>query len=154
MVTAAETSKIVISAGFGGWLLLSVFNHLSDFRGTLAFVARFMKISALDEEPAIQSQLRSRRVENATVHRLALLAIILGQTLLGALLTSAAWLFLRGDEIARAVAQYAFGGLAAFWFAFVIAGTWFGYWIRQSDLERTHLTLLGLAMLGSVIVNA
>ena len=155
MVTATDAGKVVITAGFAAFLLVSVVNHLSDWRGTLAFVAGFMKMSSLDQEPAIPSPLKSRRVDSPTVHLLALLTITLVQTGLGVLFALAAWWFVRGEEqVARTLSAYAFAGLAALWFGFLIAGAWFAEWIRLDGLQRTHLILLGLAMLGFLMVSA
>ena len=154
MVTAMEAGEFVITAGFAAWLMLSAYNHLSDWRGTVAFVAAFMKMSSLDQEPAIPSPLKSRQVDSTTIHRLAVAVITLVQAGLGVLFAFSAWRFAHGsEEPAKTLAGYAFAGLAALWFGFLIAGTWFGCWIRQDGLQRTHLILLGLAMLGFVIVS-
>lgn len=154
MVSAVEAGEFVITAGFAAWLLLSAYNHLADWRGTVAFVAAYMKMSSLDQEPAIPSPLKSRQVESPTIHRLVVAVITLAQSGLGVLLALAAWRFVRGsEESARTLAAYAFAGLAALWFGFLIAGAWFACWIRQDALQRTHLLLLGLAMLGFVMVS-
>ena len=60
--------KVVISAGFGGWFLLNVFNHLVDFNGSLQAVAGFMRMSSLDEPPPIPSPLKRRAIDNPTIH--------------------------------------------------------------------------------------
>jgi len=149
-----EAGNFVVTAGFAAWLLLSAYNHLSDWGGTVAFVAAFMKMSSLDQEPAIPSVLKSRQVNSPTVHHLAVMVITLVQASLGVLFAIAAWRFAHGTEdSARALAAYAFAGLAALWFGFLIAGAWFGCWIRLDGLQRTHLVLLGLAMLGFVMVS-
>ena len=154
MVTAMGAGEFVITAGFAAWLLLSAYNHLSDWRGTVEFVAAFMKMSSLDQEPAIPSPLKSRQVNSTTIHRLAVTVITLVRAGLGGLFAFAAWWFAHGsEEAARTLAAYAFAGLAALWFGFLIAGAWFGCWIRQDGLQRTHLVLLGLAMLGFVMVS-
>jgi predicted small integral membrane protein len=154
VVTAIVAGELVITAGFAAWLLLSAYNHLSDWRGTVAFVAAFMKMSSLDQEPAIPSPLRSRQVNSTTIHRLAVAVITLVQAGLGVLFAFAAWRFVRGsEESARTLAAYAFAGFAALWFGFLIAGAWFCAWIRQDGLQRTHLLLLGLAILGFVMVS-
>jgi predicted small integral membrane protein len=155
VVTATVAGKLVITAGFAAFLLVSVVNHLRDWRGTLAFVAGFMTMSSLDQEPAIPSPLKARRIDSPTVHLLALLTITLAQTSLGVLFALAAWCFVSGDEqVAGTIAAYAFAGLAALWFGFLIAGAWFAEWIRLDGLQRTHLILLGLAMLGFLMVSA
>jgi predicted small integral membrane protein len=154
VVTAMVAGEFAITAGFAAWLLLSAYNHLSDWRGTVAFVAAFMQMSSLDQEPAIPSPLKSRQVNSTTIHRLAVTVITLVQAGLGVLFAFAAWGFVHGsEEAARTLAGYAFAGFAALWFGFLIAGTWFGCWIRQDGLQRTHLVLLGLAMLGFVMVS-
>jgi predicted small integral membrane protein len=154
VVTSTVAGEFVITAGFAAWLLLSAYNHLSDWRGTVAFVAAFMKMSSLDQEPAIPSPLKSRQVNSTTIHRLAVTVITLAQTGLGVLFGFAAWSLVHGsEEAARTLAAYAFAGLAALWFGFLIAGSWFGCWIRQDGLQRTHLILLGLATLGFVMVS-
>jgi disulfide bond formation protein DsbB len=154
VVTAMAAGEFAITAGFAVWLLLSAYNHLSDWPGTVAFVAAFMKMSSLDQEPAIPSPLKSRKVNNTTIHRLAVAVITLAQSGLGVLFALAAWWFVRGnEEAARTLAAYAFAGLTVLWFGFLIAGAWFGCWIRQDGLQRTHLVLLGLAMLGFVMVS-
>jgi predicted small integral membrane protein len=154
VVTAIVAGGFVITAGFAAWLLLSAYNHLSDWRGTVAFVAAFMKMSSLDQEPAIPTPLKSRQVNSTTIHRLAVTVITLAQAGLGVLFAFAAWRFAHGsEEAARTLAGYAFAGLAALWFGFLIADAWFCAWIRQDGLQRTHLVLLGLATLGFVMVS-
>lgn len=153
MINAIEWGELVITLGFAAWLLLGVVNHLADVQGTLAFIASFTKLAPLDQEPAIPSPLKSRKIESRVLHRLALIVIILAQAVLGILFAAAAWLILRGaGELARLFATYAFAGLIALWFGFLIAGSWFGYWIRQGDLQRTHLLLLAVSMLGFIIM--
>ena len=153
-MTAMEFGEFVITAGFAAWLLLSAYNHVSDWRGTVAFVAAFMKMSSLDQEPAIPCPLKSRQVNSTTIHGLAVTVITFVQAGLGVLFAFAAWRFVHGsDEAARTLAAYAFAGLAALWFGFLIAGAWFACWIRQDALQRTHLVLLGLAMLGFMLVS-
>lgn len=147
--------EIVLTLGFGLWLLVAVLNHLRDWRGALAFISMFMRMVPLDQDPAIAIPLKSRRIENGAMHAAVLLAIVLAQTALGILFLTAAYWLIRGDLTAGLVfAEWAFAGLAALWFGFLIGGSWFGYWIRQDGLQRTHLTLLGLAILGLILIRA
>jgi predicted small integral membrane protein len=155
MTTAIERGELVLTLGFAVWLLIGVVNDFSDLRGVLHFIESFMKMEPLEQDPPVPTSIKSHKVESPLVHRLGLIFIILAKTVLGIAFAIAAWLILRGAEpAARVVASYAFAGMMALWFVFTIAGTWFGYWIRQGDLQRTHLLLLGLSMLGFMIMAA
>jgi predicted small integral membrane protein len=155
MTTAIEWGELVLTLGFAAWLLIGVVNDFSDLRGVLRFIESFMKMAPLEQEPAVPTPITSHKVDSPLVHRLGLIVIVAAKTILGVLFAIAAWLILRGAEpAARMVASYAFAGMMALWFLFMIAGTWFGYWIRQGDLQRTHLLLLGISMIGFMIMAA
>ena len=77
--------KIVITAGFGLWSLINVYNHLADFRGSLQAVADFMRMTSRDAPPPIPSPLKKRAIESPLLHRLAFIAITIVHGALGAL---------------------------------------------------------------------
>lgn len=111
-------------------------------------------MSVLDREPAIATPLKRRRISSVAVHRFALVVLVVVQAALGIMFTIATWLFLTADvERATAWAHASFAASAALWFLFIIAGTWFAYWLRQDALQRTHLILLVTAMLGMLLMQ-
>jgi len=114
-----------------------------------------MTLSSLDTEPAIKSPLKSRAIESDAMHRLAFIVITVLLAILAIAFAVATVKYLGGSlDAATAWASYAFTGLAALWFFFLLADAWFGSWIRLDGLQRTHFILLGLAMLGLSIVQA
>jgi hypothetical protein len=146
--------RTIVSGGFALWWLVNVVNHFQAMQGTLGAVAAFMNMSALDQEPAIPTPLKRRRISSAAAHRVALVVLVIAQAALGIMFTIATWLFLTADvERATAWAHASFAASAALWFLFIVAGTWFAYWIRQDALQRTHLILLVTSMLGMLLMQ-
>ena len=152
---AVLIGKLVATGGFAAWLAINVLNHIQDFRGTLFAVAAFMKMSSLDEEPRIPTPLKWRRVESDSLHRVALVLIILAQASLALLFAWAFLCLLSADaDDGERLAAYAFSGFALLWFGFLVSGAWFAYFIKQGDLQRTHMILLGLSLVGLILVRS
>ncbi|MEP0324876.1 DUF2165 family protein [Bauldia litoralis] len=147
--------KIVITAGFGLWSLINVYNHLADFRGSLQAVADFMRMTSLDAAPPIPSPLKKREIESPLLHRLAFIAITIVHGALGALFVVAT-VFLVSGQIAAGLAwaTWAFALACALWLLFLLGDSWFAGWIRLDALQRTHITLLATAMLGLILMGA
>ncbi|MGH8186515.1 MAG: DUF2165 family protein [Steroidobacteraceae bacterium] len=153
-MNTAILGRTIVSGGFAIWWLLNVVNHFQSMQGTLGAAGVFMNMSALDQEPAIATPLKRRRISSAAVHRFALVVIVIAQAALGIMFTIATWLFITADaQRATAWAQASFAASAALWFLFIISGTWFAYWLRQDALQRTHLILLATALLGMLLMQ-
>ncbi|MCB1488795.1 MAG: DUF2165 family protein [Bauldia sp.] len=146
--------KFVITAGFGVWSMLNVYNHFADFNGALQGVADVMKMTSFDDPPPVPSPLKRRAIDNPALHRLALVAITVVHGINAVLFSVAAVLLLFGSVDAGSTwALWGFAVSGALWFGFLIAGNWFGYWLRLDALQRTHLALLATAMLGMILMS-
>ncbi|CAM2827203.1 Predicted small integral membrane protein [Pseudomonas gessardii] len=147
--------QTVLILGFGLWLSLALINNLHAFAGSAGAVGATMSMAPLREHPPIGTPLLVRAVQSATLHRLALALIILLQA--GAVLTvwigCYALLWGTGLEAARPWLNLALSAALGFVMLMLLAGLWFGYWIRQEGLQLTHLLLVVWMLLGFVVLN-
>lgn len=146
-------SKVVLATGFALWFFVNVLNHFQDWKGAQFFVTSFMKMSALDEDPVIPTLLKKRRVEGGVLPVLVFVLITLCHAVIGLAYAVAATMFVLGSDQASEVAMLASAAAAALWFLFIVGGTWFAYWLKFGDLQRTHLMMLGIAMMSMLIFN-
>jgi len=144
--------KALVCLGFALWLLVSVVNHFTDWSGAVTAVGGFMRMASFDQEPKIPSPLTRRRIQSRAVHVTTFAVIVAIQAIDALLLAVAGLSFLAGSAIAVLLSVWGFLLFTAVWFAFLIAGSWFGYWVRLGDLQRTHLLLLAIGMLALVMM--
>jgi predicted small integral membrane protein len=147
-------NKVVLAGGLAAWFLVGALNHLQDWKGPRFFIASFMNMSSLDEEPAIPTPLTRRRIEGGPLPGIVLALITAAEVIIGLGFAAAAIMFAAHMERARDVALLASAGSAAMWFGFLVGGAWFAYWLKLGDLQRTHLILLGVTMLSILIFQA
>jgi hypothetical protein len=148
-------AKATLVWGLFVWMALNVVNHFADLGGMRHGVAAFMRMESLDQPPPIPTPLKSRRIDSAALHTLAIAVVIVLQAISALLFAWSGWWFARGDvRFATSVALWAFTWFAAIWLLFIAADTWFVAWLRQDALQRTHLLLLLLAIAGVMLMAA
>lgn len=151
--------KVLLTWGFALWTGVGTLNNLIGFRASAATLARTMAMQPLRDPPAIDSPLAGRALTSPHWAKAAMLAIVIIQSLatlsLGAggvlLLASIAGLAALNAGIAIALTGFVL--LAALWLGMMIAGLWFGYWIRQEGLQLTHIALLAATVLAATVVR-
>ncbi|RZJ13732.1 MAG: DUF2165 family protein [Rubrivivax sp.] len=146
--------KVVLSAGLALWFLVNVLNHLQDWNGPLTFVQSFLRMSSLDEEPAIPTPLQSRQVRDERFAWAGLILITISQSMIGLAYGAAAILFAARQSQAPTVALIACAGSAALWLTFLVVGAWFAYWLKLGELQRMHVLLLGIALISMLVLGA
>lgn len=132
------------SMGLAVWLSISVLNNCRAFSGSVSAVGATMAMAALKQPPAIDTPLLSRSIGSHAVHRMALLTVLVLQTVAAAACWAGCWhLLVMGDLVAaRPWLNLALSAFVAFLLAMLLGGLWFAYWIRQEGLQLTHLALL------------
>jgi hypothetical protein len=59
-----------------------------------------------------------------------------------------------GLDLAIARANGALGAFLGLWLFFLCGGLWFGYWMKMGPVQQVHLTLMVIALLAVLVVNA
>lgn len=155
VTTSIWLFQVVFAIGLANWLSIAVINNLRAFRASAWAVGNTMAMTPLTQEPRVDIPLSTRAISSLTLHRLALLIVIILQIIAAV----ACWLgsyqlALAGNlQAARPLLNLALCSFAAFIFAMHLGGLWFAYWIRQGELQLTHLGLLLLVMSAFFLFN-
>jgi predicted small integral membrane protein len=155
---ALALARVVVVSGLAAWLSLAVFNNIRDPGTNIHLLGTMMRMSLIEEDPAVGRGLLRRAVRSQTAPRVLLTAVVLAQVIICALLWWAAVALLQavggdGQGRAQAIATLAISAFATLWLVFLIGGLWFGYWIKMPQVQQVHLTLLIIAVLVLVLVN-
>jgi len=145
--------KFVLLAGLAAWFSLVAFNNLVAFRNGVFAIGQLMRMAALDQAPAIQTPLQRRRVESAGWHRAVLALVLIAEVASAALLWAAAIGYAGASAEPAVLATLALAAFMATGFLMLLGGSWFGYYIRQDNVQLAHLVLIGLACAAMVVVN-
>lgn len=151
--------KVLLTLGFALWTGVGTLNNLIGFRASAATLARTMAMLPLRDPPAIDSPLAGRALTSSHWAKAAMVAVVILQSLatlalaVGGilLLGSAAGVAAPPDGVAIALTGFAL--LALLWLGMMIAGLWFGYWIRQEGLQLTHIALLAVTILATMVLR-
>lgn len=144
VTTSIWLFQLVHAIGLAIWLSIAAINNLQAFRTSVWAVGNTMTMAPLTQEPRIDIPLLTRAISSDALHRVALLLVIILQIIAA----FACWLgsyqlAVAGDLLAaRAWLNLALCSFAAFIFAMHLGGLWFAYWIRQGELQLTHISLL------------
>lgn len=155
VTTSIWLFQVVIAIGLSNWLSIAAINNLRAFRASVWAVGNTMAMTPLSEEPRIDIPLQTRAITSPALHRLALVVVIILQIIAAV----ACWmgcyqLALAGNlHAARPLLNLALCSFAAFIFAMHLGGIWFAYWIRQGELQLTHISLLLWALLAFFLFN-
>ncbi|MBT2746097.1 MULTISPECIES: DUF2165 family protein [unclassified Lysobacter] len=147
--------KLILLAGLASWISVVAFNNLVAFRNGVFALGQIMRMAALEQAPAIQTPLQSRKVDNPAWHR-AVLSIVLTAEIVSALLLWSAAASLAGAGIVAdpiALANLALTAFMATCFLMLLGGSWFAYYIRQDNVQLLHFMLIGVSVLGLLAVN-
>jgi predicted small integral membrane protein len=156
---ALGLARAAVVSGLAAWLSLAVFNNIRDPGTNIHLLETMMRMGLIEEDPSVGRGLLPRAVRNKAAARVVLTAVILVQVIICALLWYAAYYLGQavagGGQLsqATAVATIALTAFAALWFAFLIGGLWFGYWIKTPQVQQVHFTLLTIALLAMLLVN-
>lgn len=149
--------KTALCLGFALWSLLAALNNLTGFRAAASAIMKTVSMAPLRDEPVIATPFDRRAVSGRRMAPLAVVVILVLQAAAACLFGAAAVAFM-GLISPTAVlpAEFANTGFALLtvaWFAMLIAGLWFGYWIRQDILQLTHIALLVATLAAALVVN-
>lgn len=150
---------LVVVAGLAGWLSLAVVNNIRDGGTNVALLGRMMSMTELKTDKELGLGLRSRAIgDRSAFPRAALTAVIIVQLGIALALWAGALLLalaLAGGNAAWAidVASTAVTAFAGLWFAFLIGGLWFGYWIKMPQVQQVHLSLLTISIAALVLLH-
>ncbi|MDH1010078.1 DUF2165 domain-containing protein [Pseudomonas nicosulfuronedens] len=141
--------------GFSLWLSIALINNLHAFSSSVAAVGATMAMAPLHQPPAIDFPLLRRALTSPALHRLAMIVVVLLQTLAVLAAWTGCYHWLLGGELeaARPWLNLALSAALAFLFAMLLGGLWFGYWIRQEALQLTHLVLVVWVLLNFLVLN-
>ncbi|WP_156585658.1 DUF2165 family protein [Ensifer sp. Root31] len=150
--------KIVVCTGFALWSLLAALNNFVGFSASVMAIARTTSMAPLKDDPAITTAFDHRALGGLILARAAVVGVMVLQVLAGFLLTIGSLAFaglplLPGFLSAPSMASAGLAMLAVAWFAMLIAGLWFAYWIRQDILQLTHIALLIATVMAALVVN-
>lgn len=136
--------QAVHAVGLAIWLSIAVINNLQAFQASVGSVGGTMSMAPFRQEPRIDIPLLTRAINAASLHRLAMLVLVALQIIAMLSCWIGAYQLLAGDGLAAARPWFnlALCSFAAFIFAMHLGGLWFGYWIRQGELQLTHISLL------------
>ncbi|MFC7287446.1 DUF2165 family protein [Herminiimonas glaciei] len=136
--------QAVHAAGLSIWLSIAVINNLQAFHASVAAVGGTMAMAPFRQEPRIDIPLLTRAIDSVTLHRLAMLLVLALQILASVSGWIGSYELLAADGLpgARPWLNLALCSFAAFIFAMHLGGLWFAYWIRQGELQLTHISLL------------
>ena len=152
--------KTMLVCGLSLWSAITVLNNIGDFRGAAGAIARTLAMTPLREEPAIPTPLLRRALRCDHWSVLALAAILAMQALATALLGLGGFELIRACLTAAAPARgiwfstAGLGVMALVWLSMMSGGLWFGYWIRQGELQLTQIALLTMTLVAALAVNA
>jgi predicted small integral membrane protein len=156
---ALALARTVLLGGLAAWLTLAAANNIRDSGTNIHLLGTMMRMSLIEEDPAVGRGLLGRAVRSEGAPRFLLAAVIVVQVIVCVLLWWGTLLLGQvaaagGDrDQARAVATLALTAFAALWFVFLIGGLWFGYWIKTPQVQQVHFTLLIVAILALLLVN-
>jgi predicted small integral membrane protein len=150
---------LIIVGGLAAWLSLAVVNNICDGGTNITLLGRMMRMTELKCDCELGIGLRHRAIGDfSTFPRVALTLVIIIQVAIA----MALWagfvylaLALAGGDAQRAidVASLAITAFAGLWFAFLIGGLWFGYWIKMPQVQQVHLTLLMISTATLVLLH-
>lgn len=133
----------ILGCGLAAWLTLATINNLHGFHGSVWAIGNTMRMDPLRQDPTLQSPLLRRALTSLTLHRLALIVVLLLQLAASiAAWTGVICFFSGGLPAALPWFNLALCGMAACLLLMHLAGLWFAYWIAQEGLQTTQLVLL------------
>lgn len=155
VATSIWLFQVVFAIGMANWLSIAVINNVRAFRASAWAVGNTMAMTPLNQEPRIDIPLSTRAINSPTLHRLALVLVILLQLFAAVTCWLGSYqLALAGNLLAaRPWLNLALCSFAAFIFAMHLGGLWFAYWIRQGELQLTHIALLLWVLLAFFVFN-
>ena len=151
--------KTVLTAGLAGWSLVAASNNVVGFRSASAAIRQTASMGPFQENPPIDSPLLRRAVQNKNFAPMALVLVLLLQMaaatllLIGAAFLAAAIFTIQPPDAGVGAATLGLTALCAAWLVMLIGGLWFGYWIRQSDLQLTQVCLLTLTVCTALVLH-
>lgn len=150
--------RALMLLGLGAWLVIAVVNNIRD-RGTNIFLLGIMfSMALLKEDPNMGNGLKHRAIDSKKFHASVLSAIVAYQVLTACLLliaaaaTAARWLGMPMMD-ATTVSNLALALFASLWIFFMSGGLWFGYWMKQVQVQQVHMTLVLISLGMFIFVN-
>jgi predicted small integral membrane protein len=155
-----EMLKALLALGFALWTSVGALNNFIGFRTAGAALARTMAMQPLRDPPVIELPFAARALTSPNWAKAALICILIIQVFAALALGSGGGVLLLGAVLGEAAAPrgieaalIGFALLSLLWLGMMIAGLWFGYWIRQEGLQLTHIALLAVTILAAMVIH-
>jgi len=145
--------------GLGLWLLLAATNNFMDKNTNTILLHRMYSMIDIKNDGDLGVRLLSRSMSSLRFVKIVLnggiiieylisLALIVSSILVGSLAF--------GVEIVPKITVIVIASLSLtaytmFWFAFLISGLWFAYWIKLGEVQLVHFTLLTLSIISQIL---
>lgn len=151
--------KIILMLGLGSWMGIACANNRIDCATNRQTIGNMVTMHAIKQDNTLGVGLLHRAWKN---HRnvspllwsiVCLQGIIAFTFLLAGILLSAAIFQSALQPLGLLFANVALWGFDGLWLGFLCGGLWFGYWIHMSQVQATHLLLLMIGLLSSVLIN-
>lgn len=159
MISPLLLIKPMILCGLGSWLGIACFNNIVD-RATNRFLLHNMfSMEQLKADESMGQGLLSRAWDNRKLSHAILWGVVVIQAVLATSFMVSAGLFITALiqqsylEFALTIANASLFGFMCLWLWFLCGGLWFGYWIKMSQVQTTHLMLLMLGLLATIVIN-
>jgi predicted small integral membrane protein len=155
--------KAIVVGGLAAWLSLIALNNSVDPGTNITLLRRMFQMDLIKADPEMGNGLEHRALLWPWLPRGTLIAVIVVQIGVAFLLWRGAWLLLSATfsalepaAIGAAITAANLGllGFGGLWLVFMCGGLWFGYWMKQGQVQQVHMNLLIIAILTMVLVNA
>ncbi|MDR2311811.1 MAG: DUF2165 domain-containing protein [Brucellaceae bacterium] len=150
--------KVIILAGLAIWLGIAMINNIVDSSTNVKNLEATLTMSLLIEDPTAEQGLAQRAwTKNTAVIILYCIAVI--QAIVATMLLVASISFILAMAgsvsclVATDIANIALSAFTAIWFFFLCGGLWFGYWIKQGQIQSVHFSLLLISIAALIFVN-
>lgn len=150
--------KFVILTGLAIWLGVAMINNIVDSPTNVQNLEATITMSLLVEDPDAGKCLAPRAWTKGA-GALLLYCISFIQALVTAMLLAASISFLLAmagsipSITATEIANIALSAFTAIWLFFLCGGLWFGYWIKQGQIQGVHLSLLLISIAALIFIN-
>ncbi len=145
--------------GLGLWLLLAATNNFMDKNTNTILLNRMYSMIDIKNDSDLGVKLLSRSISSLRFVKIVLncgviieylisLALIVSSILVASL---AFGIEILPKTTVIMIASLSLTAYMMFWFAFLISGLWFAYWIKLGEVQLVHFTLLILSIISQIL---
>ncbi len=161
VVNPALLAASCLFMGLGLWLLLAATNNLLDRSTNTKLLYRMCSMEDIRKDQDLGVGLLSRSIESLSFVKSILLfgifveyiisiALVFSSMLIGAL---AFGIEAIPRDVSILISGVALSAYMLLWFAFLISGLWFAYWIKLGEVQSVHFTLLIIAIASQILFH-